>query len=100
MADMTLKDDRPKLVIDPKKLAMWEMEMIEGTTTQGMFVLCRYLEIGGRKVSPDLPDTPTDELSRKETAQIKGSKAYKILRRFQASEMEAALSTIRDGAGF
>ena len=93
-------DNRPRLEVDPKKLHLWEIEMIEGTTTQGLLVLCRYLMRNGRPVSPDLPETPVDELSRKEMVILKNSDAYKQLRRFRASDLEAALKSVKDAAGF
>ena len=93
-------DNRPHLVLDVKKFEMWELELIEGTTTQGLLVLCRYLHNGSGLISPDLPSDPVDELPRAELARLKNSKAYKTLRRFKADELEKALGEVKAAAGF
>lgn len=90
------------IAIDPKKVELWEIEVFEsGNMGNGMLVLARYLvDNNGQLVSPGLPDAPVDELPKGEVARIRNSAAYRLLRRFNVSQLESAMSQIKDGSGF
>ena len=74
--------------------------MQSGQIGNGILIFCRYLSNGSGLISPDLPNTPIDELPRAELARIKNSEAYKIIRRWTGPQLEAAMGAINKGAGF
>jgi hypothetical protein len=94
-------DNRYKLEIDPKKMELWEIEVMQSAQIgNGMLIFCRYLSNGNGLISPNLPSEPIDELPRAELARIKNSEAYKIIRRWTGPQLEAAMSEINKSAGF
>lgn len=91
------------LAIDPKRIELWEIEVLEsGNLGNSLLVLARYLvDSDGRTISPELSALPLDELPKGEVARIKNSAAYKRLRRFSVAQLEGATQQIKNaGAGF
>lgn len=100
--DAPLRND-VHLAIDPKRIELWEIEVLEsGNLGNSLLVLARYLvDSDGRTISPDLSPLPIDELPKGELARIKNSAAYKRLRRFSVAQLEGATQQIKSaGAGF
>lgn len=86
-----LRDNRYQLDVDGRFIETWELMVMEsGNFADAIMVFARYLVRGGKRVSPEIPNTPLDELSRAEVAQIENSSAYKVLKRFTIPQLNAA----------
>lgn len=95
-------DARVQLVIDQKKIEMWEVMAIETErVTDMMMVFARYLCRGDQPISPEIPYKPFDEMTKAELAQLKNSEAFKLLRRFNGEQLQAAAAKLKAAsAGF
>lgn len=92
-------DNRVQIDVDARQVETWEiMVMEEGNITKAMMVFARYLARGGRKVSPDLPSAPVDELNKADIALIKNSEAYRQLKRMKLPELRGAIESFVEGA--
>ena len=92
-------DNRMKIEVDSKQVETWEiMAMEEGNITKAMMIFARYLCRGDKPISPGLPSDPVDELNKADTAMIKNSDAYKLLKRFKLPELKAAIEAFVEGA--
>lgn len=96
-------DNRPRLVVDAKKVETWEIMVMEsGKISDCLLVFARYLCRGERPISPEIPPSPIDELSRAEISQIQNSEAFKHLKRLKLKELQGAVSSFltQANAGF
>jgi len=84
-------DSRLQLLVDGRHVETWELVVMESMKlTDWIIVFARYLARGEKFVSPNLPNTPIDELTRAELAQIKNSDAYKLLKHMKMPALKAA----------
>ena len=95
----TYIDNRYRLEVDPKQVEAWELIVMESPRiTDWMMVFARYLVNGSGLVSPGLPATPLDELTREERAEIVESKAYKALKHFKLPQLKDAAQSFAQQA--
>lgn len=101
--NLTVKDNRYHLEVDPKQVETWELGVLESARVlDWLLVFSRYLANGSGLVSPGLPTTPLDELTDKERQEIMSSKAYKALKHFKMAALKSAVESFQEQitAGF
>ena len=95
-----LENNRVQVVLDEKQFEFWEQVVIEdGKAEPLIFLLSYYLCRGEKQISPEIPKKPIDEMTARELAQVRGSKAYKIVRHFKTEDLEKAAQAIKQTAG-
>lgn len=96
-------DLRIRLEVDPKRVETWELMALEsGKITDWCLIFARYAATDRGLVSPDLPNTPIDELTADEKKQIMDSRAYKAMKRFTIDQLKKAVAAFQEqlAAGF
>lgn len=97
------RDVRLHLEVDPKQVETWELVALESNqVSKWILIFPRYLSNGRGLVSPGLPNTPIDRLTKEEKQQITSSEAYKALERLKTPDLRAAANSFMEqlAAGF
>lgn len=87
-------DNRPHIQFDAERIQTWELMALENQRINDMILIfSRHLANGQGLVSPGLPDSPLDELTAEQLAEIKASEAYQVLRRYPLSQLRTVSRT-------